>query len=162
MQNRYRRLLLGAIVLLSAVAGVGGHALAATFSEFPVLTANSSPNDITAGPAADGALWFTEAQANKIGRVTISGTPTEFTIPTPDSAPFNITTGPDGALWFTEFFGNKIGRITTSGMITEFSIPTAMSFPRASPQGRTAICGSSNPAPTRPAPTTSAGSPPPE
>ena len=45
MQNRYRRLLLGAIVLLSAVAGVGGHALAVTFSEFPIPTANSSPND---------------------------------------------------------------------------------------------------------------------
>ena len=94
-------------MLLSVVAGVRGHALAVTFSEFPIPTANSSPNDIAAGP--DGALWFTEAQANKIGRVTISGTPTEFTIPTPDSAPFNITTGPDGALWFTEFFGNKTG-----------------------------------------------------
>ncbi len=79
MQNRYRRLLLGAIVLLSAVAGVGGHALAVTFSEFPIPTANSSPNDITTGP--DGALWFTEAQTNKIGRVTTSGTTTEFTIP---------------------------------------------------------------------------------
>ncbi len=31
MQKRYRRLLLGAVVLLSAVAGVGGHALAVTF-----------------------------------------------------------------------------------------------------------------------------------
>ena len=73
MQNRYRRSLLGAIILLSAVVGMAGHVLAVTFSEFPVPTANSSPNDIAAGP--DGALWFTEAQANKIGRVTISGTP---------------------------------------------------------------------------------------
>jgi len=87
MQNRYRRLLLGAIVLLSAVAGVGGHALAVTFSEFPIPTANSSPNDITSDPSSDGALWFTEAQANKIGRVSTSGMTTEFTIPTVGSTP---------------------------------------------------------------------------
>jgi len=87
MQNRYRRLLLGAIVLLSAVVGVGGHALAVSFTEFTIPTANSSPNDITSGPSSDGALWFTEAQTNKIGRVTTSGTTTEFTIPTVGSTP---------------------------------------------------------------------------
>jgi streptogramin lyase len=40
-------------------------------TEFTIPTANSGPNGITAGP--DGALWFTEAAANKIGRITTAG-----------------------------------------------------------------------------------------
>src|SRR5215831_11532661 len=110
MQNRYRRLLLAVILLPWTVGGGAERALAATFSEFPIPTAMSGPNDITKGP--DGALWFIEGGAgiNKIGRIDPStGTVTEFTIPTPDSGPMNITTGPDGALWFTEFNMNKIG-----------------------------------------------------
>ena len=46
-------------------------------------------------------------------------------IPTANSQPFAITTGPDDALWFTEYAGNKVGRITTAGAITEFVIPSA-------------------------------------
>ena len=37
----------------------------------------------------------------------------EFPLPTPNSGPGGITTGPDGVLWFTEQTGNRIGRITT-------------------------------------------------
>jgi streptogramin lyase len=74
-------------------------------------------------------LWFTEASGNQIGRITTTGTITEFAIPTANSQPVGITAGPDGALWFTELGGNQIGRITTTGMITEFSIPTASSQP---------------------------------
>src|SRR5215203_2454606 len=56
----------------------------------------------------------------------------EFPIPTANSRPAGITTGPDGALWFTERGGDKIGRITTAGVITEFPLPTA-----GSPRGIT-------------------------
>ena len=74
-----------------------------TLPEFPVPTASSDPDGITAGP--DGALWFTETAANKIGRMTTDGTFTEIAIPTAKSFPQGITTGPDGALWFTEVNG---------------------------------------------------------
>src|SRR5216683_3057420 len=102
MQNRYRRLLLVVIVLLSAVVGAAENALAVTFTEFPIPTLDSGPANITQGP--DGALWFTEFSANKIGRITTSGVITEFDITphTPMSFPQGITTGPDGALWFVE------------------------------------------------------------
>ncbi|MEO8658939.1 MAG: hypothetical protein ABI693_10730 [Bryobacteraceae bacterium] len=90
-------------------------------------TANSFPQALTQGP--DGAVWFTEYGASKIGRITTAGAITEFAIPTPDSAPYGITVGPDGALWFTEYFTNKIGRITLAGAITEYPLPTANSFP---------------------------------
>jgi len=42
-------------------------ALSGKIREFPVLTANSQPADITAGP--DGNLWFTEFLGNKIGQL---------------------------------------------------------------------------------------------
>lgn len=82
---------------------------------------------ITAGP--DGALWFTLPDENSIGRITTSGSRTEYRVSTPYSFPFSITAGPDGALWFTELDTNKIGRISTAGDITEYPIPTPNSEP---------------------------------
>jgi virginiamycin B lyase len=82
---------------------------------------------ITAGP--DGALWFTEQNANKIGRLTTSGAFTEYAVPTAGSFPNGITAGPDGALWFTEAVANKIGGVTTSGAFTEYAVPTPGAFP---------------------------------
>ena len=79
---------------------------------------NSGSFGITVGP--DGALWFAEA-AFKIGRITTSGTITEYALPANDS-PFGIAAGPDGALWFTDSLG-QIGRITTSGTVTSL-VPT--------------------------------------
>lgn len=50
-------------------------------------------------------------------------------MPTPNSEPNGIVSGPDGNLWFTENTGNRLGRITVQGTITEFPIPTADSRP---------------------------------
>lgn len=41
-------------------------------------------------------------------------TVTEFPLPTANSQPSHLATGPDGNLWFTEFAGNQIGHLTTS------------------------------------------------
>jgi virginiamycin B lyase len=71
-----------------------------------ILTAG--PIGITAGP--DGALWFTEGPANRIGRITTDGRITEYPVPSPNSSPYHIVSGPDGALWFTQIMGNRIGR----------------------------------------------------
>jgi virginiamycin B lyase len=78
------------------------------------------PWGITTGP--DGALWFTEEQGNKIGRITTTGTTTEYPMPMAGTYPTAITAGPDGALWFTVAGdGIGLGRITTSGNITQYS-----------------------------------------
>ena len=80
----------------------------------------------TSGP--DGKIWFTEdygggsGEYARIGRMTTSGTVTEFTLPTITSGAGRIAPGPDGALWFAGD-PSAIGRITTSGKITEFPIP---------------------------------------
>ena len=91
-----------------------GDANPATILEYAIPTVNSGPWSITSG--SDGALWFTESAAGKIGRVTSSGAFTEYTIPG-GWDPGYIAAGADGALWFTEYYGNAIGRITTTGEI---------------------------------------------
>jgi streptogramin lyase len=64
---------------------------------------------ITAGP--DGNVWFTEADGNRLGRLTTGGSITEYPLPTANVGPYFITGGPDGNLWFTENLGNRIGRM---------------------------------------------------
>jgi virginiamycin B lyase len=103
-------------------------------TEFSIPTGGSNPIGITSGP--DGALWFAESNANKIGRMPTSGSGTaEFPIPTSGSSPYFIAVGSDGALWFTEYGGNRIGRIPTkaipgsSAQISEYAIPTSYSEP---------------------------------
>jgi streptogramin lyase len=100
-------------------------------TEFPITTANSLPEGIAAGP--DGALWFVERGANKIGRITTAGVITnEIPIPTASSYSEFIAAGPDSSLWFTERDANKIGRISISPPYTvaEFTVPTASSGPQ--------------------------------
>src|SRR5438270_524401 len=87
-------------------------------TEFSIPIAKSQPVGIASGP--DGNLWFTEISASNIGRITPTGSITEFPLKV-DSAPGAITSGPDGNLWFTEGVG-LIGRISPSGSVTEFSI----------------------------------------
>jgi virginiamycin B lyase len=56
-------------------------------------------------------------------------------LPTAQSAPVEITAGPDGNLWFTESGAGKIGRITPAGKITEFVLSTLPLEITAGPDG---------------------------
>ena len=85
----------------------------AAITEFTLPNANSWPAGITVG--ADGALWFTEENGHRIGRITTDGVYTPYQIPTVPSAPAEITATKDGNLWFTEFGAAplpKVGRLT--------------------------------------------------
>ena len=83
-----------------------------------------------AGP--DGALWFTESNTYRIGRIT---TDWKLTGVSPSDALERSLEDhgsvPDGNLWFTEITANQIGRITVAGVVTEFPIPTGDSTPGA-------------------------------
>ena len=103
-----------AALVLTAPASAEGVKL------FEVPTPNSYPESVAVGPG--GAIWFTEKQGNKIGRLAPDGQLNEFFIPTQDSRPQDIVLGPDGNLWFTENRGNKIGRISPAGEIAEFPL----------------------------------------
>ena len=80
------------------------------------------PNYITPGPASENALWFTDVCGEAIGKITTSGSTTEYKVPS-GATLRQITAGPDGNLWFAEETAGKIGKITTSGAITEYELP---------------------------------------
>jgi virginiamycin B lyase len=86
------------------------------------LTAASCPIGITTGP--DGNIWFTEFSGNNIGRITVTGTITEFAIPTANAVPYFITTGTDGKLYFTEAGVNQIGVLDPTALGGNIATPT--------------------------------------
>jgi len=100
---------------------------------FPVITefAGPTPSSGAAGFALgpDQAVWYTEWNADKIGRITTAGSISEFPIPTPGSNPDGIVTGADGNIWFNEGAADKIARVTPTGTFTEFPVPTGGAQP---------------------------------
>lgn len=88
------------------------------FTTITIPTMHSDPWGIVAGP--DNAMWFTESSENRIGRVALDGSITEYKLQK-GLGPTSITAGPDKALWFTKHAW--IGRITKTGNVTYFSIP---------------------------------------
>jgi streptogramin lyase len=112
---------------VSTGGGVSSYEISADTEDDPHI-----PNSIAAGP--DGNVWFTENLGDAIGRITPSGTITEFPISPNGGGPVDIAAGPDGNLWFTEDHG-AIGRITPSGTVSEFEIPGGASQIVAGPEG---------------------------
>ena len=99
---------------------LAGLARGQVITEFPVPTASSGVLGITV--AFDGAMWFTEQSANKLGRITTAGVITEFPLPVAGASPARIITGGDGGLWFTETGRSFIGHIPTSGPFEEIPL----------------------------------------
>jgi virginiamycin B lyase len=96
-------------------------------TEYTLPRPQTGPGDITAG--ADGNMWFLElnglmdntpVNGNRVGRITLDGTITEFDIPSEGSTPINIAVGPDRNVWYTK--NNTLGRVTPAGIITEFPV----------------------------------------
>lgn len=70
-------------------------------TEVPV---GGDPYAITPGP--EGDLWFTEWTGKRIGRITTTGSITEYATGMPNDEPsqlFDITTGPEDNVWFSWF-----------------------------------------------------------
>jgi len=77
--------------------------------------------------AQDGAVWFLEMQANKIGRFA-NGQFAEFPVPTWSAGLTALAIAPDGAVWFTELRGQRLGRLH-DGVIVEFPLPQSNARP---------------------------------
>jgi streptogramin lyase len=103
-----------------------------------IPTPNASPEQIVAGPSdtsstAEPAMWFTEHNTGKIGRITrvsagggpLSDFINEYAL-LPSPGPEGIALGPDGNLWVTEYDQNKVARITPPS--TSAGLPTADEF----------------------------------
>lgn len=90
---------------------------------FMLPNANSGPAGIITGP--DGNLWFTESLGGRIGRITPTGTISEFTSGLSGLIQLlAITSSPsDNSLYFTERnpgASGRVGVMTTAGVGTEF------------------------------------------
>jgi streptogramin lyase len=84
-----------------------------TFTHYPIPTTDSLPYlGIVAG--ADGAVWFTEYRGNNIGRITTTGSITEFSV-APNVEPDGLAVDSVGNLWFTEHANDAVVRMTTGG-----------------------------------------------
>ncbi len=78
-------------------------------SEFP-LHPHSSPRSLC---ELDGAIWFTDAGANLIGRMSFDGKLLdEYAVPTPDAGLRAMKRHPDGRIFFTEFDAGAVGELT--------------------------------------------------
>jgi virginiamycin B lyase len=115
--------------------------------EFSIPTPSSGPVGIVSVPGTlqvDGSLsswvWFSESNANQIGRLMQDGSFSEVAIPTPGSIPMGVW-GDGINVWFTEFQGNKIGRISVGAgtSLTEVAVPTANAGPLSLTGGDTFV-----------------------
>jgi virginiamycin B lyase len=122
------------LVVLGATAGTAAAAGAAGAGEFsfysgPAAAATFGADNITAG--SDGALWYTDSNADGstaavIERISTTGSIQTYEIGGPEGAvhgAYGIASGSDGALWFTSYYGDSVGRITTTGVVTQYSVP---------------------------------------
>ncbi len=90
------------------------------------------PESIAVGP--DGALWYTDANHSRIGRMTSTGEVQEFPVPDEAASPFewgrpepaSIVAGPEGEyMYFVDSGDDSIGRISMSGEVVEYPVPFA-------------------------------------
>jgi len=90
------------------------------------LTLPSAPNDLVLDKK--GNIWFTELNANALGRLNINSGQTQQYSLTPTKTtqslnPYGITIDPQGNIWFTEASTNLIGRLDSkTGLISYFSM----------------------------------------
>jgi len=88
-------------------------------SDFQSFPLSHKGDAVGIAAAANGDVWFTDKTTAQIGRITMNGVVTEFSLPDSHSKPYDIVRGPDGAMWFTDLRFPKIGRITADGVISE-------------------------------------------
>ncbi|MFC4496482.1 virginiamycin B lyase [Streptomyces ovatisporus] len=119
--------------LAGRVVGIGPEGGAV---HVPLPAGDAGPYGITAGP--DGAMWFTELSADRIGRIVPTGdgpgrerpyTLEEFPLPVSDGCPAGIAAGTDGGLWFALSRADAVGRIDPGGTVAVHRLPTAGARP---------------------------------
>ncbi|MFE1361578.1 Vgb family protein [Streptomyces harbinensis] len=90
----------------------------------------TAPYGITAGP--DGALWWVEIAAGRVGRITTGGEISGFPLPDPAARPHVIAADPTGdGCWFTEWGAGSIGHVAPDGTFRHARLPA----PGAEPHG---------------------------
>lgn len=114
-----------ALWMYGAATGNDVSELKVTILEWAVPTKGAHPHDPAVG--ADGALWFTEQMANKIGRLDPkSGVFKEYALKLEDSGPHGLVPDREGNIWFTGNFKGYIGKLDPkTGEVTEYKMLNA-------------------------------------
>lgn len=91
------------------------------YSAYQLPSPNSEPYRLA---LADGSVWFTQRQGNRIGRLEIAdGSITEYDVPTPGSGPNGIDIASDGRVWFVQSQSDQLAVLQpANGTIQEFSL----------------------------------------
>jgi virginiamycin B lyase len=105
-----------AALILPAVATASGTPVG-TVTTYAVPTSGAQPGGIVEGP--DGAMWFTETGADRIGRITSNGVITEYALPNGTAPAGIIDGGPWGGLLVADGNGD-ITHIDTDGTTYDF------------------------------------------
>jgi virginiamycin B lyase len=100
------------------------------FEVFTIPTTGATPDGIAVSDhwPYTTEVWFAESGADRIGRLTYTGT-TDYTLQEYElpagSRPLNVVVDDAGRAWFTENGRNRIGRIdNATGVLDEFVIST--------------------------------------
>jgi virginiamycin B lyase len=104
-----------ALGLLAVAPGLAAPASAAT-QVIPVPTSAAGLGRIVTAP--DGAMWFIEKDANKVGRITPGGQITEFDLgarTTADSTVKDVAVAADGTVWVAYDSGWRVKAIDAAG-----------------------------------------------
>jgi virginiamycin B lyase len=107
-----------------AAPGTEVSELKVVIREWVVPTKGAHPHDPAVG--VDGALWFTEQMANKLGRLDpATGTFKEYAlVEGKNSGPHGLVADKDGNIWYTANFGGYIGKFDPrTGKVTEYKMP---------------------------------------
>lgn len=112
-----------AIVSRGAAPATEVSELKVSIHEWAVPTKGAHPHDPAVGQ--DGALWFTEQMANKLGRLDpATGAFKEYALKVEDSGPHGLVADREGNVWFTGNFKGYIGKLDPrTGTVTEYKIP---------------------------------------
>ena len=105
---------------LPLAASIAAMASEISIEEWDVPTENSRPHDPAVAP--DGALWFTEQRANKLGRLDPqTGQMKEFPLRTPGSGPHGLVADREGNIWFTAISKGYVGKLDPkTGSVKEY------------------------------------------
>jgi streptogramin lyase len=109
----------GAVALaLLVVAGTSNSARAASVTEVSTLTPDGAPIGLATGPSS--SVWYASHAGSKIGKISSSGTVTEYAVANNSAGSTGIlegmAAGPSSTLWFTDSSSvvPRIGKVNTS------------------------------------------------
>ncbi|MEO8605164.1 MAG: hypothetical protein ABI629_21530 [bacterium] len=105
---------------------------AGVVTELGTPSPGSVPLYITLGP--DGAMWFSESGANRLGRIARDGRITKFDLPDSDSYATGIVGRTDGRLFYGLFNLSQIG-FTDLAASANSSCPSTLRCWAAAPAG---------------------------